>query len=194
MKKVFLISLIFVSMLAACNKDWKFPDYNYSTVYFPYQSPVRTLVLGEDIYDNTLDNQHKFLIMAAMGGVYENTKNISLSLAVDNSLTQKLKFNSATGADAIAMPSSYYILPKNLTITIPAGQVMGGIEVQLTDAFFADPLAVKNTYIIPLRIVTVTNVDSVLRGRTTRAVADPRQPGDDHQLDSNPRRDRVRHV
>jgi hypothetical protein len=36
---------------------------------FPLPGAMRTLILGEDIIDNTLDNQHKFLIMATMGGV-----------------------------------------------------------------------------------------------------------------------------
>ena len=86
MKRVFLLSLVLLSILTACNKDWEFPDYKFSTVYFPYQAPIRTLVLGEDIFDNTLDNQHKFMIMATMGGVYENKKDIGLKVAVENSL------------------------------------------------------------------------------------------------------------
>ncbi|HEX7412290.1 MAG TPA: DUF5627 domain-containing protein [Bacteroidales bacterium] len=179
MKRFYLISFVLLSMLTACNKKWAFPDYKYTTVYFPYQSPVKTLELGEDlIVDNSLDNQHKFLIMATMGGVYENKKDITLTLSVDNSLTQKVKFNSATGDDVIAMPSNYYTLPKDLKITIPAGSVMGGIEVQLTDAFFADPQSIKNTFVIPMRIVSATNVDSVLRGSTTKTAPDPRQAGD----------------
>jgi hypothetical protein len=48
---------------------------------------------------------------------------------------------------------------------------MGGIKVQLTDAFFADTLSVKNTYVIPLRITKVTNADSVLSGKAN--VANP---------------------
>src|ERR1043165_1330826 len=102
MRKVFLISFILLSILPACNKKWSFPDYKYTTVYFPYQSPVRTLVLGEDLYDNTLDNQHKFSIMATMGGVYENKKDITIAVSIDNSLTQRVKFNAANGDDVIA--------------------------------------------------------------------------------------------
>ena len=178
MKRIFLISFSLFLVFTACNKKWEFPDYKYSTVYFPYQSPVRTLVLGEDIIDNTLDNQHKFLIMAAMGGVYENKKNITLTVAVDNSLVQKLKFGSPTGDDVVAMPSNYYTLPQDMKISIPSGAVMGGIEVQLTDAFFADPRSIKNTFVIPLKIISVTNADSVLRGTSAKTSPDPRQAGD----------------
>ena len=139
MKKVFLISFILLSILTACNKDWEFPDYKYTTVYFPYQSPVRTLVLGEDLFDNTLDNQHKFMIMATMGGVYENKKDVIIDFSVDNSLAQNLKFGSAAAADVIAMPENYYSFPKEKKILIPSGELMGGVEIQLTDAFLLIP-------------------------------------------------------
>jgi hypothetical protein len=174
-----LISIISIAALTACNKDWEFPDYKYSTVYFAYQSPIRTLVLGEDFFDNTLDNQHKFLIMATIGGVYENKKDITLTVALDNSLTQRLKFDPNNGGgDVVAMPSNYYTLPQDMKIIIPAGKVMGGLEVQLTDAFFADPRAIKNTFVIPLRITSVINADSVLRGSSTKTSPDPRNAGD----------------
>jgi len=178
MKKVFLISFVLLSILTACNKDWSFPDYKYTTVYFPYQTPVRTLVLGEDIYDNTLDNQHKCLIMATMGGVYENKKDITLSVALDNTLAQHLKFETATGDSIFAMPSNYFALPSDKKIVIPSGKVMGGIEVQLTDAFFQDPKSVKNTFVIPLKITSVTNADSILSGRSDKPSPDPRNAGD----------------
>lgn len=179
MKKYFLILLVAATVLTACNKDWSFPDYKYSTVYFPYQSPVRTLVLGEDnITDNTLDNQRKFIIMASMGGVYENKKNISLNVEVDNSLAARLKFGTAAGDSVYILPSNYYTLPSTKRITIPSGQFMGGIEVQLTDAFFQDPRSIKNTFVIPMKILSVENADSVLQGRSEKASPDPRKPED----------------
>lgn len=169
MKKVFLISFVLLSILTACNKDWDFPDYKFSTAYFPYQTPVRTLVLGEDLFDNTLDNQRKVQIMATMGGVYENTKDVTLDVVVDNSLTNKVRFGSANGDSVLAMPSNYYSLPGKSQIVIPSGKLMGGIEIQLTDAFFQDPRSIKNTYVIPMRITSATNVDSVLSGRSNVA-------------------------
>lgn len=178
MKRNFLILLVSLAMLTACNKEWEFPDYKYSTVYFPYQSPARTLVLGEDIYDNTLDNQHKCLIMATMGGVYENKKNVTLNVVVDTSLAKGLKFEASNGDDVIAMPASYYSISKDNQIVIPSGKLMGGIEVQLTDAFFQDPRAIKNTFVIPLRINSVSGADSILRGKTDLASADRRKAAD----------------
>jgi hypothetical protein len=179
MKRVYLIGALLLLILAACNKENEFPNYKYSTVYFPYQSPIRTIVLGEDIFDNTLDNQRKFMIMASMGGVYENKKDVTLNVELDNSLAQNLRFDANNGGgEVVAMPSNYFILPKEMKITIPAGKVLGGLEVQLTDAFFADPRSVKNTFVIPLRITSVSNVDSVLRGTSAKTDADPRKAGD----------------
>ncbi|MDA3930492.1 MAG: DUF5627 domain-containing protein, partial [Prolixibacteraceae bacterium] len=47
----------------------------------------------------------------------------------------------------------------------------GGIEVQLTDAFFADSQSTTNSFVIPLRIKSVTGIDSVLSGNSV--VANP---------------------
>ncbi|OQP56761.1 DUF5627 domain-containing protein [Niastella populi] len=181
MKKIILLLCIVLVICYSCsNKDSVFPDYKYTTVYFPYQSPVKTLVLGEDIFDNSLDNDHKCLIMAAMGGVYENKKDVTLSVVVDTALARQLKFDAATGDNVLYMPDNYYRLPaaKDQKIVIPAGELMGALEVQLTDAFFQDPRAVKNTFVIPLRITGVQNADSVLSGKSSNKDADRRNPGE----------------
>jgi len=181
MKKIILLSCIILVICNSCsNKDSVFPDYKYTTVYFPYQSPIKTLVLGEDIYDNSLDNQHKCLIMATMGGVYENKKEVSLSVVVDTMLAHRLKFEAVTGDNVVAMPDNYYSLPagKEQKIVIPSGKLMGGLEVQLTDAFFQDPRSIKNTFVIPLRITGVVNADSVLSGKSDLKYPDRRNAGD----------------
>jgi hypothetical protein len=166
-------------LLACENQSWEFPDYDYSAVYFAYQSPVRTIELGTDYsFDNSLDNEHKCLIYATLGGVYENKKNITINVAVDNSLCENLKFESAAGDDVIAMPASHYALPENMQIVIPSGKFMGGLEVQLTDSFFNDSLSIKKTYVIPLVITSVINADSILRGKTEIDTADRRIAGE----------------
>lgn len=67
-----------------------------------------------------------------MGGVYENQTNPTVDIEVDNSLCDNLKFS--TGEDVVPMPAEYYTLASN-QIVIPQGQISGGVEVQLTDAF-----------------------------------------------------------
>lgn len=165
MKQLKFISIlcagIIMLLLSSCqNQEVEFPDFKYSTVYFAYQYPVRTIVLGEDVYDNSLDNEHKCKIYATMGGVYENKKKINIDFVVDNTLCEKLHY--ANGSDVIPMPSAYYSLGGGV-ISLDK-KLMGAVDVQLTDAFFADPKAIENTYVIPLRMTKVTNADSILSG------------------------------
>jgi len=177
MKKLLIASCFILTMYSCSNKELSFPNYKYTTVYFAYQSPVRTLVLGNDVFDNTLDNEHKCSIMATMGGVYQNAKDVSIAVSVDPGLCNNLTFDQG-GDSVIAMPSNYYSLPKDMTIHIPSGNVMGGMEVQLTDAFFADPRSITNTFVIPLVMTKVTGADSILSGKSDLGHPDPRIVGD----------------
>lgn len=173
MKKLFLFLLIVTSLSACRNKDIEFPDYDYSAVYFPYQYPVRTITLGEDIYDNTLDLQHKCQIQATMGGVYDNKNDVTIDFIVADTVCTGYNFVSPLHP-ILAMPSDYYTLASN-QIVIKKGQISGGVEVQLTDKFFADPLATQTNYVIPLIMTTATNVDSVLHGRPIVPNTTPRR-------------------
>lgn len=163
MKKKIQFLLAMAVFLGACkNQEWEFPDYGTQTVYFAYQSPVRTITLGEDLYDTSLDNQHRCEIMATTGGVYEVKNDVSIGVAVDNSLASNLTFGGA--GNVVAMPANYYSIQGG-SITIHKGKITGGVQVQLTDAFFADPLALKNTYVIPLRMTSVQNADKILEAK-----------------------------
>lgn len=164
MKRIKNWGLLLLVALASCkNEDAVFPDYTNNAVYFAYQYPVRTITLGEDLFDTSLDNQFKCQIMATMGGVYSNKEDVTIGISVNNSLTQGLKFNPPDySGDVLPMPASYYRLASN-TIVIPKGKIAGGVEVQLTDAYFADPLTTKATYVIPVTMTNVTNADSILK-------------------------------
>ncbi len=178
MKKITFLSMIMFLLLISCkNKINDFPDFTYTTVYFPYQSPVRTIELGKDyMVDNSNDNAHFCLIEATMGGVYNNKKNISITVSVDNSLTNNVKFGNAAGATVLPMPANYYTLDPSGQILIKPGYMSGGIKVQLTDAFFADPNSLKNTYVIPLRMTQVVNAYSILSGKTILTNPNPLIP------------------
>lgn len=175
MKKITFLSMILFLLFISCKNDQNsFPDFTYTTVYFPYQSPVRTIELGKDyVVDNSGDNAHNCLIEATMGGVYSNSKNVTITVAVDNTLPANLKFNNASGAIVQAMPASYYTLDPSNQIVINSGVMSAGIKIHLTDAFFADPLSLKNTYVIPLRMTKVVNADSILNGKTTLPAPSP---------------------
>ncbi len=154
---------IFSFLLPSCeNQDAEFPDYYYSGVYFPYQYPVRTIVLGEDIVDNTLDNEHKCEIYATVSGVYSNNKTIGIDFVVDNSICDKLYFDSDFASPVVPMPANYYSLAGDQIVLDKA--IQGAVQVQLSDAFFADQNSLQSTYVIPLIMTDVVNADSILSG------------------------------
>ncbi len=172
-----------LSMASCYNADKEFPDYQGgTTAYFAYQYPVRTLVLGNDIYDNSLDNAHKCQIWSTMGGAY-NGRNAIVEIAVDNSLCDNLFFTDEGGNQDGAvtpMPESYYKLS---SLSIPYnGDMRGNVEVQLTDAFFNDPKAVDNTYVIPLVMKNVSGIDHILSGTAREGVSPVRCNASDWEV------------
>lgn len=151
---------------ASCyNADKEFPDYEGgTTAYFAYQFPVRTLVLGNDIYDNSLDNAHKCQIWSTMGGAYGG-RDAYVEIAVDESLCDNLYFVDKGGnpvAPVQPMPTSYYSLGSN--VINYNGDSRGYVDVQFTDAFFNDPKSADNSYVIPLVMKNVRGIDQILTG------------------------------
>ena len=156
------LSLTFASCY---NADKEFPDYqDGTTAYFAYQYPVRTLILGNDIYDNTLDNAHKCRIWATMGGAYGG-RDAVVEIGVADSLCNHLWFVDEGGNASYAvtpLPSSHYKLLAN---NIPyKGDVRGYVEVEFTDAFFNDPKSVEDYYVIPLLMTGQRGFDHILTG------------------------------
>lgn len=172
MKK--LVFLLLIIGLSACyNHDKMFDDYDVQAVYFPFQYPVRTLSLGNDRLDNSLDKQHKFNIGISIGGIYmENTKNWTVNFAVDNTLVPQYLVN-AKGDTLRVLPAQYYTMNPASNVIIPKGSFSGLIEVQLSDAFFQDPIAIKGNYVIPVKIVSSPNDVEILRGTAAEGITNP---------------------
>ena len=95
-----------------------------------------------------------------MGGVYSNDKQITIDIAVDNSLTNNMFFSA--GNPVMPMPANYYTLAAN-QIKLDKN-FQGAVGVQLSEAFFADKNSLKNTYVVPLKMTNVNNADSILSG------------------------------
>ncbi len=169
MKKIYILVIICLMGQVACdNLEQEFDDFDFKAVYFPFQLPLRTLSLGEDRVDNTLDKEFKFDIGVTIGGMYKNKWNWTVDYVVDNSLLDNA-YNNA-GDKLLALPPAYYTINPVSTVTIPEGDFNGRLQVQLTDAFFDDTLSLTGNFVIPLRI-TDTSADSVLQGLA--AMADP---------------------
>lgn len=140
------------------------PENSDTYVYFANQYPVRTIVLGGTWeYDNTLDNEHKCKIYATIGGnTYKSIKGY-VELAVDESLVKNLYMEDGI-TPVKAMPRNYYSL---LSSTIGFDNVTtDGVIVEFSDAFFKDPDAVKNTYVIPLVMTSQTGLGSIKKGKS----------------------------
>jgi len=167
MKKILIILILSIGLIACV--DNKFEDFNYTAGYFPYQYSVCTFNLN----DSTNGSAYKFQIPAIMGGVYKNTADRIFDIEIATDLCTRAVF--ASTMDTIhLMPSAYYTLGSSGKLIIPAGKFNGSIDLQFTDAFFNDPLASKLYYVIPIRIKSVTSLDSVLRGKSTLDKPDPR--------------------
>lgn len=151
-------------VLGSCkNSENDFADYKEKTVYFATQTPVRTLVMGDmdlDV-DNTLDKQHRCQIGAASGGSYSGSNGVA-DIEVDNSLCNNIFFDEACTDPVVAMPASYYTLSSSQIKF--GGEMMGFVDVQLTDAFFNDPLSATKHFVIPVRITSQTGFDRILNG------------------------------
>lgn len=182
MKKIFISILLIIGLAACENQPWDFPDYNLQTVYFPAQTPLRTLSMGEDRIDNTLDKEGKFDIGVNIGGLFKNKQDWTVDYVEDTTLIRNAfiyaKPQTYSSAEKLyALPQDYYTLSPTGTVTIPSGVYNGMIRVQLNDKFFDDPLSLTGRYVIALRL-TNTSADSILEGKTTKEGADPRIVGD----------------
>lgn len=167
-----LILVIAVSWLTACeNQPIEFDDYGSTACYFPYQTPARSLILGNyNLGLNENDNNHLFEIGVTMSGVYENVNDRRVYFEVDESLLNGV-------ANVVPLPPSYYAIETASPVTIPAGSIKGRIRVQLTDAFFDDTLSLAPidsvNYVIPLVINNVEGIDTILQGVAADGISDP---------------------
>ncbi len=170
-----MFTVILLPMAIACGgDDAKEGDKGSATnpenpdtyVYFAFQYPVRTIVLGTTWDDNTLDNEHKCKIIATIGDPYKSYNSQigsgSVELAVDESLLKNLYMEDGI-TPVKAMPRNYYNLSSS-TIGFDNAS-SAGVIVDLSDAFFKDPDAVKNTYVIPLVMKNQMGLGKIKTGK-----------------------------
>ena len=79
---------------------------------------------------------------------------------MDNTLCDNLFFED--GTPVLPMPSTYYTLAGDKISY--NGEHWGNVEVQLTDAFFADEKALGCNYVIPVVMKGQTGADRILTG------------------------------
>lgn len=178
MKIKFLTICAFAFGLMACeNQENDFDDFGSTSVYFPFQTPVRTLIQGKyDLGFNDNDNEGRFEIGLTMTGVYKNDVNRKVHFE----LAPELIDPTVLGVDSVnvkLLPASYYTIEQESPVTIPVGSIKGRIPVQLSDSFFDDPQSFAEFgevhYVIPLRITDYEGLDSLLTGVPAEDVTDP---------------------
>jgi hypothetical protein len=170
MKKTLSILIAGIVTFGCSNVDIEFDDFDYQSIYFPYQTPVRTIILGdESVGDNSIDLEHAFSIGVTMGGAYENTKDRIVTVEYAPELGENITDGSGNAMEVL--PAGYYEANFD-KIVIPAGQFSGKMRVDLNDAFFEDPLSATTHYVIPVRIADAAG-DTILRGDPIDYVDDP---------------------
>ncbi len=166
MKKI--IALIFlITVLSACYEDY-IKDYDYDGIYFPYQTNVRTFVVGEGM---------KIQVGAALGGVRNNDRDRVVTYKLDNSLinaetlaTMKNGFtyikNSMEGVTELKLlPANYYTVSDAGKMVIKKGEHSGTVTIRPDSArFLSDPATLAATYVLPFRILTA-DADTLLAGK-----------------------------
>lgn len=189
MRKISLlaVTIAFLTLiLFSCKKEklW-YKNYSYSTAYFPYQYPVRTLILGDyNLAENKDDNNLKFFITARIGGLLNNNAEWNIGYEINNSLVNNLITNpnkwdgkSVSSQDTLEiLPTRYYTLSGghgSNNIFVAKKDFTGRVEVQLTPDFLDDTMAWRTHYVLPLKI-TSTSADSILSGKPLIPNPDPR--------------------
>lgn len=176
MKKIIITLFAGILMFACTNKPIGFDDYLYQSVFFPYQMPIRTIILGDEaVGDNTIDREKAFTIGVTTGGIYENKKDLEITIAYAPELAENI-INAETGDTLRLLPENYYeasfLNSASEVITLPAGEFSAKTRIQLLDAFFQDELSIGFNYVIPLRIID-SEADTILSGIPGPGVDNP---------------------
>ena len=134
LKNNFLIAFLLVSLTGCYDSFDK--DFEYSTVYFASQKPLRTVIADTDM---------KIKVGVAIGGMRKVNVNDWASFTIDPSLL--------VGTTFTLLPSSYYTLANDsmMKITNP-NLAIADVEISFTDAFYNDPNSYQKFYALPFKI------------------------------------------
>jgi hypothetical protein len=174
MKKLLALIILSIAMVS-CYENYIY-DFTYTSIYFPYQMDVRTVVVGEGM---------KIDVGAALGGVRHNEKDRVVSFTLDNTLitpalltkmqaaSQPYIKNATIPVTTLQqLPSNYYTITNPGTMIIKKGQHEGGVTIKPDSVtFLNDSLkTIYGTYVLPFRI-TKADADSLITLRQTNTVA-----------------------
>ena len=141
-----MIGLAVFSGLVGCTYDDPDLTYPYTSVLFTYQDYSRNVVVGEGL---------KLNAGIVLAGVLENKQDRKVEYVIDPSLLE--------GTNKSLLPASYYTLGHSSQIVIPKGDLKGYLPVVLDSAaFLADPKSLTGEYVLPIRLVSTSNGETIL--------------------------------
>ena len=152
MKRILvIISIGLMFLTQGCYEDY-ITDFDYTTTYFTYQYPRRTLVV--DPYEKMT-----FDFGVVLGGKYSNDKDERVEYEIDRSLLDDYP-------DLKLLPEDKYQLSNNSgVLTIPSGEFIGRVTVTLDKEWFLNQDdALQGAYALPVRIFNQT-ADSIPEGK-----------------------------
>lgn len=156
MKKSIIIFfyVLFFSVFISCTFEDDPLINDYTVVGFPNQTYVRNLVVGEGL---------QMKVGVVFSGVLQNNLQREVKFIVDPSLIPN---------DKEELPSDYYTLGHANTIIIPKGSLDGYLDVKLDSAKFVnDPKSLTGQYVLPLKIVSSSQIDSINAEKSTIIVS-----------------------
>lgn len=134
-----------ILFLASCSFEDGEDIYPYTSALFVYQDYNRNIVVGEGL---------QIEAGITFAGMIDNKKDRIVEYVVDPSLV--------TSSNKSILPSSYYTLGHASQIVIPKGKLKGYLPIIIdSTAFLKDPKSLTGEYILPLRIISSPDVDSI---------------------------------
>lgn len=156
-----LLILLLVIINTACYDDFRV-DYEETTIAFSTATGAatadgvlnRTVVLGEGLHFN---------YGVFLGGVIENDVERWADFIIDPSLLEGTSYD--------LLPEEYYTLSHDSRFTIPKGEHVGPITIELDSTQIVNDEQTMNfNYAIPFRIVD-TSEDNINESQSTKIVA-----------------------
>lgn len=173
MKKITTVLLLLSVLMTSCYKDY-IEDFDYTAIYFMYQTNVRTFVVGEGM---------KIEVGAALSGVRENSSDRIVNFDMDTklinaSILAAMKAGAGYIKEAVGsvdtlkvMPASYFTISDNSQMVIKKGNHSGSITIKADSARFLNDIAtIKPVYAIPFYIASA-DADSIPKGKRYTVIA-----------------------
>ena len=137
---------------ASCGFDDDELTYPYSSVLFTYQDYTRNIVVGEGLSLNA---------GIVLAGFVNNNSDRVVQYVIDPALVTDDWEMQESGKSVL--PSAYYRLGHPSQIVVPKGQLKGYLPIVMDSvAFLSDPKSMTGEYILPIRLVSSADVDSIL--------------------------------